>query len=762
MPDAFLRKTVGFLLVVAWLAAFPADRLGTLPAVWAQPADTAEEPWQLEADQVRYDQLKDEYVAEGNVVIQRLDRSIAADFIRFNRQTMEAEAIGNVVAVYGTDIMTGTRLKIDLEKETGHIENGTIFLRENNYHITGDRIEKTGPETYLIDRATITTCDGDKPAWKFTGRDAKIREDGSGSAKHAAFYVRSLPTLYFPYVYYPARKDRQTGFLLPEFSLGDRKGFGYNQPFFWAINDSQDATFYVDVMLNRGVKPGIEYRYYLSQDAKGAVLADGFHDDKVDDGSPESKKKYGYGDGDTDYPRPNRQRYWFRMSHHQLLAESTTAKLDLDLISDQDYLRDFKSGFMGFEDTSQYFETFFVRTLDDDNDPVRVNRLLLNRIWPSYSLNAETRWYQNVTRELNSTDTVQKLPFVRLDASKQKIGPGPFYFTLNSEYDNLWRLTGSRNHRLDVFPRIYYPWRFRNFFSLEPSVGARETIWYQYESSDDDSWVSKDLYHRELFDTRVELFTDFFRTFDVDGEVVKRVKHSLRPMVTHNYVPDVEQRNLPDLVPQDRVESENVVTYSLTNTLTSKYVKGGFRRQGHDRKRPPGEDVTSPAEYGYRDFLRLKVEQGYDLDKSRRPFRPILGKLNFSPGQYVSIDADASWSVYDQTFLSHNVAMTLWDRRGDRLFVEHRYDRGSDEDPNIGDDNEVESVFADLEIKVTDRLRLFTDYEYNLEENVRLHTGMGFSYRSQCWTLLFRYIDEPDDARAEVSIKLHGIGEFGF
>jgi LPS-assembly protein len=750
------------LLLVIFGTGHPGGDLLAQEPFSIRSASSADAPWELEADSVRHDQVKDEYVATGNVVIQRLDQSIAADQIRFNRQTMIAEAIGNVVAISGSDIVTGSYLQIDLEKEIGYIDNGEVFIKENNYHIQGDRIEKTGPTTYTADRATITTCDGDKPAWKFTGRDVEVHEDGSGSAKHVAFYARDLPVLYFPYIYYPARENRQTGFLIPQFSLGDRKGFSYNQPFFWAVSDSQDATFYANPMSKRGIKTGIEYRYYLNSQTKGAILLDGFRDQQRDDGSPDARAKWGFGDGDDDFPRPNRDRYWFRMSHHQVLPGAVNGKLDLDLISDQDYLREFKTGFMGFEDTNTYFLDHFSRDLDDSNDPVRVNRLLFNKTWPSYTFNAEARWYQNVTRELNSTDTVQKLPFVEFNASKQKIATSPFFYTFNSAYNNFWRINGSRAQRLDLFPRIYYPWRFKHYFTLEPSIGGRETVWYQYKKDNSDPWDDDTFHHRELYDTRVTLFTDFQKIFDVDGKTLKRIKHTIRPFVSHEYIPDVDQSDLPNLEAQDRIEELSLLTYSLTNTLTSKSLKNGRSLQGHPRKRLRGGQIARLTDYDFQDFLRFKVEQSYDFNKNRRPFLPILADLDFRAGKYLNIDADASWSVYDNLFLSRNAAVTLWDWRGDRLFVEYRYDRASDDDPDIGDENETESIFADLEMKATDRLRFFVDYKRNIEENLRLRTSVGFSYKSQCWTAVLRYTDRPDDQEIEVKIDLHGIGEFGF
>ena len=106
--------------------------------------------------------------------------------------------------------------------------------------------------------------------------------------------------------------------------------------------------------------------------------------------APTSKTKtIGFKDPVGDILRPNRDRYWFRMSHENPLPEGFLGRLELDIPSDQDYLREFKTGYMGFEDSRAYFNRFFGRTLDDYNASIRTNRLLVSRSWASFSLNAE-------------------------------------------------------------------------------------------------------------------------------------------------------------------------------------------------------------------------------------------------------------------------------------------------------------------------------------------------------------------------------------
>ena len=93
------------------------------------------------------------------------------------------------------------------------------------------------------------------------------------------------------------------------------------------------------------------------------------------------------------------------MKHDQPAPFGLSAQLDLDIVSDQDYLKEFEHGYTGFEETNEYFVKFFGRELDGYDDSTRVNRLNLNRGWSGFSLNSELRWYDNVVnRRQSDTD----------------------------------------------------------------------------------------------------------------------------------------------------------------------------------------------------------------------------------------------------------------------------------------------------------------------------------------------------------------------
>jgi len=737
-------------------------------------------PWNIEADRIRYDQARNEYIAEGNVILSKMDRSISADAIRYSQQTMMAYAEGNVTMTAGTNVLSGSYLEFDLESEKGYLDDGVVFLSEDNYYIKGDRIQKVGADLYSVDRGVVTTCDGDPPDWKISGNDIKIHDDGSGSAWNALVYAREIPMMYFPYVSFPGNK-RQTGFLVPEFGYSVRKGAFYNQPFYWVIDDQSDATFYMEYMSKRGVKPGLEYRYYLTREAKGAVFFD-FLDDEQNDHGGDSSKEWGY---DTAGLRQNHDRWWFRMSHENPLPYGAFGRLEMDLVSDQDYLSMFKKGYMGWEESSVFFNKFFGRVLDDYDDPVRVNRLQVTKGWQSFSLDAGTLVYVDSTKGADWKDQTQRLPVVRFSAPKQRVAESPFMYNLSSEYDNFWQERGFGVQRGDLWPRLYYPYPVPPYLTIEPSVGWRQTVWDQYATLDTDPWSDDSYFHRELYDTRVVLGTDFYKIYDVEGESVQKIKHRVYPELVHTYVPEVNQDSLPNVDSRDRIENRNRLSYSVTNFLTSKSRKGATKPaepiegdEGYSRL--PSSPGLMPSllgdEYAYRDFLRLKVGQYYDFAIHDEPFGPILTKLTVNPADKISFDTEVAYNTYTNLLDRYNASVVLGNKKQDHLFIRYRYDRDTAKDEKADEydygqitepektteEQQINTLYTQARIGLTERFSLLTSYERDFINDRAPTYGLGFIYNSQCWTLQAVFEREEEDIGVSVRIRLRGIGEFGF
>ena len=330
---------------------------GPLP-IAAQPFDRLEDdapqaPWHIVADEVSYDQVNEIYLARGDAEIFKNNRRLSADLIRFDQKNMTAMAEGRVMLIIEEDVLTARKVEIDLRSEAGTLYNGTIVLKENNFIIKGDRISKVGKQAYEVEQASLSTCEGDVPDWKITARKVNVTLEGYGTASHAALWAKKVPVLYSPYMVFPAKTRRQTGLLAPEWGGSTRKGAEFAQPFFWAISDSQDATFYAHYMSKRGLKYGAEYRWVLDERSRGTLMGDYLHDRKVDDGTGTSSDDWGYTDDDA--LRTNRDRYWIRGKIDQTLPWGFTAAVDIDWVSDQDYLQEFRHGYSGYYAANTYF-----------------------------------------------------------------------------------------------------------------------------------------------------------------------------------------------------------------------------------------------------------------------------------------------------------------------------------------------------------------------------------------------------------------------
>jgi len=714
--------------------------------ILARPAAALKKPdkpvdWHISAATATFDQERDLYIARGDVVITGGKTRLEADYVEFSNRTKQAHATGGVLLIAGEDVVTCRALDINLAAETGTIYNGTLFVEKNNFFIKGETIKKTGEKTYQADRASVTSCPGENPDWKISGRDIKVTIEGYGTLNHATLWARKAPVFYSPFLAFPVKTQRKTGLLTPVATRSDRKGVEYEQPLFLALSRSSDATVYADYMEKRGVKAGLEYRYILSRESKGAFFYDFLHDRQTGEQSP----------GNEDFnvtatpDRTNTRRYWFRMKHDQTFSNAWSLNLDLDYVSDADYLREFQEGYTGFDRTRAYFEDHFGRSLDDYDETIRENRLNLNRTWSVYSLNMALDWQDNVLARQNDEDdtTLQSLPAITFNRSKQQAGTLPLYYDLDSRFDYFYRQDTEdalvRGSRTDLSPRIYLPLDFNGFLALEPSLGIRQTLWYsdEFQGTPGDETA---FHHREIYDIDLELSTAVSRVFTLNNGFAEKIKHNIQPAIIYSYIPKTDQDELPEFDEIDRIERENRVTWELTNRFTAKTKK-------------PGKS-SGITDYAYRDFARVKLYQSFDINKEKdhmeEPFSDISfeGEVRLSP--FLFLEENLDWSPYDNRFTSSETGISLKNRRGDAIHGEYRYERSTSE-----------SLYARLDTVLTRNIAAYTSFEKDLLAKKRIETQTGVVFKRSCWTFSLAFTDDVDEKALSFMLTLHGIGGFG-
>jgi len=201
----------------------------------------------------------------------------------------------------------------------------------------------------------------------------------------------------------------------------------------------------------------------------------------------------------------------------------------------------------------------------------------------------------------------------------------------------------------------------------------------------------------------------------------------------------------------NRIDGQNVVTYSITQTFTSKSEK---------KDEPDTEDLSKTT---YNQFARFKLEQSYNIyearedkkvnwenGKDQRPFSPIYAELEIIPKKYFWLEGDTEWCPYDNRILTGNVGVGIKDKRNDEFYVEYRYDR-----------NNIESLYSEITLRITDALSLYNEYERNILDSRSIQISFGLLYEAQCWSLDVGFTREEDDNKVAALVNLYGLGSIG-
>src|SRR5262245_31566545 len=197
-------------------------------------------------------------VASGNVVFTNADGRISAERLEFDTGT----GIGTFYDASGI---------MSLGQQAG-TNTAAFGGQEPDVYFYGEKLEKLGPRKYRITRGGFTTCVQPTPRWEVTSGSVVLNLDDYAIARNTLLKVKGVPLMYLPVIYYPIQKsERATGFLLPTYGTSTVRGQSISNAFFWAINRSQDATFFHDWFTRTGTGMGSEYRYIAGLQSAGNV-----------------------------------------------------------------------------------------------------------------------------------------------------------------------------------------------------------------------------------------------------------------------------------------------------------------------------------------------------------------------------------------------------------------------------------------------------------------------------------------------------------
>jgi LPS-assembly protein len=509
-----------------------------------KPATPAGPPGQedqvaVDAAELQYDQQANVLIARGNVTLTRGTTTLRADEVRYDRERGVAEARGNVVLVDPEATIEGDAARLDLNDETGWIDDVQADMRQSPYRLNAEHVEKKGGPCYAIRNGVFTTCRCggiERPSWSIAAGDTDVTLNGVGVAKNATFRVKDTPVFYTPYLLFPANTERQTGFLLPRVSYSNRRGFVYEQPFFWAIDKSSDATITADIETEARLGVIGEYRYAWSQRSKGAFVG-GYFNESIG-GQPEPLTKI------TSEPRDVPEDRWIVAGRHRTrLPNHGSLYLDVLRISDDDFLREIRA---------------FASNASSDVQ-IRSQRLTRSRLglfqpWEGGAVHAEATSYQDLIDPQEFA--LDRLPRIAAEHSIPLLG-GLAVARVPGEAVNFRREEGFDGLRFDLAPEVFVPFRLSRYLYGSVRGQVRETAYHLNDTGHVARVVAPDAVGgfvtppnnvlpdidrdktREIAQIDARLATELARVFRFPYLGLDRIRHSIEPEIQYLFVPQV-------------------------------------------------------------------------------------------------------------------------------------------------------------------------------------------------------------------------------
>ena len=523
-------------LLLLWFLFFPSSLLAQPPTrlspSQAEPPEV-KAPLFVEADSLEYRRGERLLIGKGEVFARFQNQTLSADLVEVDLDEEVLRAPGKVVLTEGLSRLEGERLEYRYREKTGMMHQAKGFIAPSA-NFEGRELHREGERRYRLLDAVVTTCQICEPKlgrWEFRSKETIIEQEEMISAKFVSFWVHGIPIAYSPYVAFPIG-PRRTGFLTPQVGYSNRAGVLYKQPFFWAISESQDATFTLGLRSRRGIEADVEYRYILSEAAWGEWRGRYLRDREA--GSPFRQ-----------------DRLSLRGKHDQLFSPGLSLKADIDYLSDRILRREF------FEEPVEF------RTTRVSN-----SRVFLTQASPSFTFQALFNLSQDQAGVEQSRFV--RVPELTFKTPPQPLGATPFLIALDSSAAFFEKQRGADAGRLDLFPQLSLSLPLQPWLTLTPSVGLRGTAYTTEEDAGDG------ITGRGIVEFSSTLQARFFRSFEVkNGHLL----HLVTPRLSYRFVPEVDQKRFPQFDGSDFISPQNRIAYGFDSRLIarSKEADGTIR-----------------------------------------------------------------------------------------------------------------------------------------------------------------------------------------
>jgi LPS-assembly protein len=689
---------------------------------------------------------EDYAVLAGNVHIHYQDIDLQADQAEIDLSTRDVIALGNVVIDQGPRRMTGISSTFNLDTKTGTLKQAAARVAPD-YYFSGSEIVKTGDNTYEVTNGIFTSCDQTVPDWSFRLGRARVEVEGYAHMRHVSMRVKTLPVLYLPYVLWPAKSERSSGFLVPNVGYSDRRGAQLGLAYFQTLGRSYDTTIHADLFTKNFLGIGNEFRYRPTAGTTGNLIGYMVHDGEKIPGEPAHdawRWKVEWDHVTNDLP------YGMRGLVHYLNY------------SDFNFFRDFERD----------FDRNTVRFID--------SRASATGNWGANLLNILLDNRETFTGAGTDTVIQRKLPDVDYHLRSTRVGTSPFYlqFDGSAAYLDVSQPNtySGKYGRFDLFPQVTLPIRSWPWLSVSVTGGERYT-WYgdSLQIAPDTGAVTGfrgQAVSRALPYGSAEIVgPSFSRIFDLNLGRFGKFKHVIEPRFTYTYQGIYEkQQDIPQFDEVDAQFASNVGRVALDSRILGK----------------PKDEKQSA-----REVMLIELARSYSFDKTQpllgvasvgdvnggvvtpgttgtlsSQAGPLEGLIRFNPSDRTNVKLEATYdTLYKRvasTGLSGNYGLPSANFVGLTWFTRYQTDTGD----TLGNQIRLNGGFA----LIPRKLRLEGQVNYDIQNHLLQQQRYLLTWTSQCYGVILELRDfrtatgvpgaTESDKEIRFSLSLKNVGTF--
>lgn len=659
--------------------------------------------------------------AGGNVILERNDQLVNADWLDYNQTTGIAQAGDRFILKQGDSLISGRKLRYDLNQNTGIATETTfetITVNEHGRHRmqgVSDSVEMLGNNLYRLNRAKFNTCRAGDDSWYIAAR--RIDADNKrniGVARDAALVFKGVPLLYSPWLDFPLNGQRKSGFLMPNFSY-NTNSLEIEIPYYFNLAPNYDATLAPHWITGRGLMLGGQFRY-LFPTYKGQLDAQWL---------PKDRKN------------PLHNRYEVRWSHLQDFNPHLSGGVEFNQVSDADWFADFGDR-IALATSVQLDRSAWLTYRDELWDAPFTSTLKVQK----YQTMQQTAY--QVERPYQLMPQLQANWYKHFGSALVNVDAEAAHFRGQQE-------SQQNGNRLVLYPSVRWDlhtgWGF-----VRPKLGLHLTH-YQLDPF---QGASARNVSRVLPIFNVDAGMTFERELAVHRHPFIQ---TLEPRLFYNYIPARDQNDLPNFDSslnslnfyqlfsenrfsgQDRINAANTLTVAATSRILD-------ARDGSER-------------------LRFGIGQQYNLSPAAVTLTPSLTEnpkrsdlLAFFYGNInPKIGVAAEWHYNSDGRYTPSLAIgaNYHPAPGKVINLRYKYDTTAEIYP--GSFGTLNQIDAGIQWPLSPTLSLVGQHSYSFAAQKPINSLVGLQYQSRCrcWGVSLvaqRYLSAVDTYRTGVKLQL--------